>query len=1238
MYVDVSLFKKPGFRNSGGSQPSGLWFFDSPPQMFSSKIGRGMTSSTELPERPAVPVDLGDNSPRDRTVSARPDPRNLVTAGLGARGFVSLLLVQFLTVLNDHTFRWLVIPIAKPQLGAAAALSLGLAAFTIPFIVLSSPAGFLADRFSKAWVIRSCKGAEIIVMAMGLWALISGNMPFLISVVFLTGVLAALFSPSKSGSVPEIVDPPLLSKANGYMGLVTVAPAALGCLIGNVLASYAQPTPTDLITIQSLVPSVLVIMGIAIAGWVISFGLRTVEAGDPSRAVPWNPIAETRESIRRLTASTRLYRTGLGIAFFWILASLAQMNMDQLGTKDLALSQQKIGVLGMMLVMGVGIGSVLAGLWSNGRVELGIVPLGAIGMAFWSVMLCLAGWYGHTSPGVAFVVICVSLFFLGLSAGLFDVPLESFLQQESEPQHLGQVIAATNFLAFSGILVMSALYYCMIDIWKISPSLIFLLAGIGTIPVALYILFLLPNATVRFVFWLMVKLFYKVRPHGLENLPRTGGALLTPNHISFIDGVLLLITIPRPIRFIIYADFVYNPKLNWLARIFDVIPIKADGGPKTLIQSLRTASDALRNGELVCIFPEGGLTRTGHVQPFQAGMLRILKGTEAPIIPVYLYGLWGSIFSHRGGKLFWKWPRKWPYPVSIHFGEPFHQPQTVYEVQDRVHELGAEAVETSKSNELTPARMFIRSMKKSLGQARIADSSGIELTGGKLLAAVLAMRRVLLREVIGVDEANIGILLPATAASAIANLAVTMAGRTAVNLNFTTTDADMRHCVKDAKVRHVLTSKKMLEKKAFDLGVEFVFLEDLKAKVTNFDKLVAGVGAYAVPASILERSLGLTRIRPDDVIAIIFTSGSTGEPKGVMLSNYNVSSTVEAADQVFNITSKDCVLGILPLFHCFGYVAAFWLPLCVKAKVVFHFNPLDARIIGELAHQHKATILFGTPTFLRGFLKRCEKEQFSTLDLVVVGAEKMPLDLAEQFRQKFGIQPSEGYGTTETSGPACVNIADHRCEKVTQKGTKLGTVGRPMPGVTARAIDADTKQPLPVGKEGIICIKGSNIMLGYLNHPEKTSAVMDDGWYETGDMGLVDEEGFVHITGRLSRFSKIGGEMVPHLRIEESLLKIVEDPSSTEAGIPLAVTSVPDPKKGERLIVLHRPLTKPVKQIIDELAATGLPTLWIPSSDGFIEVPEIPILGTGKLDLKGIKQTALAASDKCLSQKTSSAG
>jgi acyl-[acyl-carrier-protein]-phospholipid O-acyltransferase/long-chain-fatty-acid--[acyl-carrier-protein] ligase len=292
-------------------------------------------------------------------------------------------------------------------------------------------------------------------------------------------------------------------------------------------------------------------------------------------------------------------------------------------------------------------------------------------------------------------------------------------------------------------------------------------------------------------------------------------------------------------------------------------------------------------------------------------------------------------------------------------------------------------------------------------------------------------------------------------------------------------------------------------------------------------------------------------------------------------------------------------------------------------RVLFHTNPLDARTIGELAQKHDVTILFSTPTFLRSYLKRCEKEQFHKLDLVIVGAEKLPVELAEAFREKFGVLPSEGYGTTETSGPAAVNVPDHRCEMTAQRGTKLGTVGRPLPTVAVRILDPESRQPCPVNHEGLVEIKGCNIMLGYLNHSEKTAAVLKDGWYNTGDMGLLDEEGFLKITGRLSRFSKIGGEMVPHIKIEECLLGIAGNQDSDDARPLLAVTAVPDAKKGERLIVLHRKLAKPIPQILDELARTDLPNLWLLSADGFSEVDEIPMLGTGKYDLKAIKQLAL---------------
>jgi len=408
------------------------------------------------------------------------------------------------------------------------------------------------------------------------------------------------------------------------------------------------------------------------------------------------------------------------------------------------------------------------------------------------------------------------------------------------------------------------------------------------------------------------------------------------------------------------------------------------------------------------------------------------------------------------------------------------------------------------------------------------------------------------------------------------------------------------------------------------LDAEFVFLEDLREQIGGLQRLKAALAAYLLPVFCLDWRLGLKRAAPDDRLTVIFTSGSTGEPKGVMLSHHNIGSNIDAVADVLDVKQSDVLLGVLPFFHSFGYTVTLWLPLCLKPKAVYHFNPLEARQVGKLCEKHGTTIMIATPTFLRSYLKRCEKEQSRELDLVVVGAEKMPLQLAEAFQQKFGVMPTEGYGTTELSPGAALNVPDHRSgDGEVQLGTKFGTIGKPLPGTSAKIVDPDTGEDLGTDREGLLTIKGPNVMLGYLNKPQETAKVVQDGWYNTGDIAQIDEDGFITITGRQSRFSKIGGEMVPHIKVEEELTRIVENESSDEPEGTVVVTAVPDKRKGERLVVLHKPLAKPVAEILAELSKTGMPNLWIPAADSFVEVDEIPLLGSGKLDLKGIKAKAL---------------
>lgn len=1162
--------------------------------------------------------------------------------------------MSFLTAVNDNMFRWLIIPIAKHQLQSAnlspeqlkseesLILSLGLGSLVLPFVIFAPWSSWLGDRFSKRTTTIWLKVAEVFLVALGVWSIATGHWPTMFGVLFLLGTHSALLSTAKYGIISELVPRSSLSAANGLVALVTLVAAIVGAGAGMELAART-------IASNSLVLATIALELVAVVGVIGSLLIHRVPSANPTLEFPWNPIQYSWRDMKLVLSDRPILRVTLGIAFFWSLASLAQMNIDVYVTGELEKSQTEVGIFLAVLSLGVGLGSVLAGWWSGGRVELGMVPFGALLMSLACVLLFVS----QNSSVMAGAMLGM----IGVGGGLFNVPLNAWLQERSPHEKLGAILAAGNQLTSLGMVAVAGLFWLLAGPLKLSASQIFLVTGLGILPIFVYVVWLLPQATVRFFVWLLSRFVYRVRIYDVENLPEKGPGLLVANHVSWLDGVLLLLSSSRPIRMLVYADYVQGPWIGWLARLYGIIPIRSGDGPRALMQSLNTAREALQEGELVCIFAEGQITRNGQLQKFERGLVKILKGTDAPVIPVYLDELWGSIFSHERGKLFWKKPNHWPYPVSISFGEPIHGVNDVDVVRHAVLDLGAKSMEHRKDRRMIPAQQFIRQCRVAWRRTKTADSAGTELTGGKLLTGSLALHGVLtsgrsrvrenseLASTAGggpnSDESGyknngvlkpgaqfVGLLLPPSAGGVLANAAISLAGKVAVNLNYTLTDDVVNYCIKEAGVQQILTSRRFLEKRPMNLNAELIFLEDLTQKITGLDKARAWLKARFMPLGMLTRKLGLDRLKPDDVMSIIFTSGSTGEPKGVMLTHDNIASNLEAVRQLLQLKTTDMLLGVLPFFHSFGYTVSMWLPLCTDMGSVYHFNPLDSRTVGKLIEKYKATILMATPTFLRSYMKRCSVEEMRSLNLVIVAAEKLPDDLRDAFREKYGIEPSEGYGTTELSPIASVNIPASRLgtgtENSGQTSTKHGTVGRVIPGSVAAVFDLDTNDRLGTNQEGMLKIKGPNVMLGYLNHPEKTAELIQDGWYTTGDRGMIDDDGFIRITGRQSRFSKIGGEMVPHIRIEQEIARIIEDTPNDEAEIICAVTAIPDSTKGERLIVLHKPMQKPVREIMDKLQQAGLPNLWIPSYDSFLEVNQIPLLGTGKLDLRGIKDIAMS--------------
>jgi acyl-[acyl-carrier-protein]-phospholipid O-acyltransferase/long-chain-fatty-acid--[acyl-carrier-protein] ligase len=527
-------------------------------------------------------------------------------------------------------------------------------------------------------------------------------------------------------------------------------------------------------------------------------------------------------------------------------------------------------------------------------------------------------------------------------------------------------------------------------------------------------------------------------------------------------------------------------------------------------------------------------------------------------------------------------------------------------------------------------RAFVHRARASWSQTAMADSTGASLTYGNTLVRALVLGRVLARDW-GSAE-HVGLMVPPTVPAAVANIASSLWGKVPVNLNYSASQSLVDSSIEQCGITHVLTSRKVLDKVKITPAGTLIFLEDIPPRVRATDKLWAAAVAKFMPIGAMGLVVpGLREDRLDARATVIFTSGSTGDPKGVVLSNSNILSNVQQMEQHVRMLPEDVVLGILPFFHSFGFTVTIWTAICLAKKVVYHVNPLEARTVGKLCEQHKVTILIGTPSFSRLYLKSCEARQFATITHWIVGAEKLKPELARDIQQILAIEPLEGYGCTELSPIVAVNVPREVVQPDGRKihGNRLGTVGQPMPGTAIKTIDPDSGGDLPPGQEGMILVKGPQVMVGYLNQPEATAKVIKDGWYITGDLGYVDSDGFLKITDRVSRFSKIAGEMVPHLGVESA---IVEATGVDESQV--AVTGVPDPKHGERLVVLYTDMGISPAEVHRRLTAGPLPKVWIPSPRDFVHVDEIPITPTGKIDLRRLKQIAMnQAAGEQLSQK-----
>jgi len=1126
--------------------------------------------------------------------------------------FHRLNIAQFLGALNDNIIKLLIIffliTVRGPATSGVIAAVVG-ALFVLPFLLFSAPSGCLADKLSKSRVIVTVKGAEIAIILLAALAFLSGWQSGLYAVGFLMAAHSAFFAPAKYGVIPELTSTGQLSRANGLMESFTY----LAIIIGTAMASLLAQSVGGRFWLAVLVP-----LGFSLVGLVAAWGLPATPAADRERRVALFP-AEILRTIRTVSHDRYLMLAMIGLAWFMFVGAFTQLNLISYGMQRLSLGGAQSGYLFLAAALGIGGGTLLAAKLSGRDVEFGIVPIGAIGLTVAPIML-------HAAPASLPVCLAIIVYF-GLSAGIFSLPLQTFIQYRAEPARRGEVVAASVFINWLGVLMAAALTWLCSGPLGLSAAQGFSVLGCMTLILTILSFWILPDFLLRFIALVTMRIFYRIRIIGGENLPVEGPALLIPNHVTWADALLLIATNQRRIRFVMEREIYDTRLLRGLFRLMGVIPVSSSDGRKGLVEFIKRARGALDDGYMVCIFAEGALTRNGMLREFRGGFERIVKDSGYPVIPVYIGGAWGSIFSYAYGRLLSRLPVSLPYPVTILFGTPMLATSSAMEVRQQVAELSCAYFDSRKSQRRPLEEHFVRTARAHRRRRAVADTSGKALTYGDTLVAALALGKKLealltaaeeKTGAVGDDSAgHVGVLLPPSVGGVLANLSLSLIGRVPVNLNYTAAEGSFRSAIDQCGITTVISSQAFLEKLPALPRVEgLVFLEDILPTISGTDKLVAWLKARLLPPRQLCHREGFSA---DRTATVIFSSGSTGEPKGVMLSHHNIMSNIEALRMVFRVSLDDNVCSALPFFHSLGFTGTLWFPLVSGFSAAFHPNPMDGEKIAQVVREHKSTLLLATPTFLLAYLRRAKKEDFATLRLVMTGAEKLKGKVADAFQEKFGIRPMEGYGATELSPIITLSLPDVEIDGVEQHGSKEGSVGHPVPGVAIRVVDPESGEVLKPGEPGLILVKGPNVMLGYLGRPDKTAEVVRDGWYVTGDIGVMDDDGFIRITDRMSRFSKIGGEMVPHGVVEDELHSRLG-----QAGV-VAVTAVPDEKKGERLVVVFAREATDAETLHRHMSESALPNLWKPGRDCYVEVEALPVLGTGKLDLKGLKDIALAA-------------
>jgi acyl-[acyl-carrier-protein]-phospholipid O-acyltransferase / long-chain-fatty-acid--[acyl-carrier-protein] ligase len=1087
----------------------------------------------------------------------------------------------------------------------------------LPFILLFTPSGWLSDRFKKPTIMRWTAAGAVVLTLLITVSYYLGWFEFAFAMTFMLAMQSTFYSPAKYGYIREIAGKNNLAIANSFVQSTTIVAILLGMFVFSVLfesmlANHAITTETDII--QIIAPLGWILVLVSLIELYFAFRLPDIEHPCNKKAFSWQRYRTGRallNNLRLIRADSVIWLSIIGLSVFWGVSQVVLAAFPAFAKEILAIDNTII-IQGLLACSGIGIiaGSLFAGKISQNYIETGLIPIGASGMI---VTLFLLPQLSSTH------LLAVDILAFGFFGGLFIIPLNSLIQFHARAQQLGIILAGNNWI--QNVVMLSFLAVTVaFSLAGIHSAVLLHLLTIVTLAGALYTVWKLPQSLIRYVFAAVFSSQYRINVQGFDRMPSQGAVLMLGNHISWLDWAMVQIASPRPVRFVMANTYYQRWYLTWFLDLFGVIPISSASSKG----ALEAVNVYLKQGDVVCLFPEGSISRNGQLGEFKKGFEHCVKDVDGIILPFYLRGLWGSRFSRSSSHLKSLTHTRSRRDVIVAFGKPLALKSPASTVKSAVFDLSIDTWQ-SYTGALPPlAQAWINRVKQSGSADCLTDIQGnTTLSRRKALTVALLFARRIKEQS---PEQNIGLLLPASSAGLLANMGAFISGKTVVNLNFTANIASMLSAINKAEIKTIYTSRrfiKKLTKKGIELNPLFkqaspVYLEDIQDNLGKPEQILTLLTTYIFPTSLLLTVYG----KQTDIhqpAAILFSSGTEGEPKGVVLSHQNIMGNIKQVSDVLDTLENDVMVASLPLFHAFGLTVTGLLPLIEGIPAICHPDPTDVVRIAKGISQYQATIFCGTSTFLRLFTKnrRIHPLMLDSLRIIVAGAERLNPKTRDSFSLKFGKSIYEGYGTTETTPVATVNIPDRIStdDWTIQTGNKQGTVGLPLPGSSVRIVDPSTMQNLAVDEDGLVLIGGTQVMQCYLNDSDKTSDAIaeidNQRWYKTGDKGHLDEDGFLVIVDRYSRFAKIGGEMISLGAIEASINPILPD------DIEILVTSLPDDKKGEKVVLLYAGSIDDV-ELKACITNSGLNTLMMPNL--LVEVDEIPKLGSGKSDFKRAKE------------------